>query len=256
MKTKLYTKGHDTELFKSIGNSDKQFTAQEHAYVRKVGLSEHFQSKEALLRYYLSESYYKLEVLSFLIKHIRKNNFHNCLSLGAGPCVFEYLLRCSLPIESNVVAIDFDPFLIDRAKEFFPEITAREFDFFKDDVVTFAKSFKFNFDVAFFIVSACIMDDEDFIRIFRGLKESGIKQIIDVHGGYMDHKAVIKNIIKRAHTRVGKIFTKRPVEQWSGKFLGFSRNRAELRRLYKESGFKIEKEFSLSGFKYVAILSW
>ena len=49
-------------------------------------------------------------------------------------CVLEYLLRCGMDDGSNVIVCDFDPYLMDRAKAFFPEIIAKEFDFFTGDV--------------------------------------------------------------------------------------------------------------------------
>ena len=35
------------------------------------------------------------------------------------------------------------------------------------------------------------MDDSDFIKLFKGLKDCGVKKIIDIHGGYMDRMTQI-----------------------------------------------------------------
>lgn len=259
--SKIYKTSNSEDLLRVVDNNGGKFTAEEHAYVNERGLPEHFESKEKLLRYYLSQNYHKLAILGFLIGHIHSHKSFNCLSLGAGPCVLEYLLKRALPSYSNVIATDFDTFLIEKAKWLFPEIIAEVFDFAKDDIVDFGRSFDFSFDITLFLNSAYVMEDSEFVRIFRGLKEFGVEHIIDVHGGYMDTKAFIKNLMLdifqiRKSNFIRKLLSKSQYnDQWRGKFHGYSRNRSELRRLYNRSGFKVTKEVSLGTFKYVAILS-
>ena len=65
----------------------------------------------------------------FLIDFILKNNHHNIVSFGAGATVKENLLKLTLRQKFRVVATDFDAFIVDKAKGFFPEITVKQFDF-------------------------------------------------------------------------------------------------------------------------------
>lgn len=123
--------------------------------------------------------------MAFLIPFIYDNGFKNIISLGAGQCVLEYLLRYALPEDSNVIAADFDSFFIKKAKLHFPTIIPVEFDFFKDDMGDLQKRLKIHFDLAVFWGSAYVLDDSDFIRQFRSLKSIGVKRIIDFEGGYI-----------------------------------------------------------------------
>jgi hypothetical protein len=54
---------------------------------------------------------------------------------------------------------------------------------------------------------------------------------------------------------IRKLFGKPPLSDYRGKFHGYSRSRGELRRLYKESGWRIHKEVSSGIYEYVAILN-
>ena len=59
------------------------------------------------------------------------------------------------------------------------------------------------------------------------------------------------------NTTVRTILHKPPLTECHyGKFHGYSRNRRELRKLYKKSGIEIHSEISALGYKYVAILVW
>ena len=79
-----------------------------------------------------------------------------------------------------MVAIDFDKIFIDNAQRFFPSIVAMKFDFFKDDVQTICDGAKTTFDVAFFMGSSYVMDDEEYIRILNQLKKNHVKMVIDL----------------------------------------------------------------------------
>lgn len=259
MKRKLYTLSHDLKLLKEVDNDGGQFTAEEHAYIveREFGQSV-FKTKEDLLRYYLPGNLAKIASLGFLIDMIKNNEYKSILSLGAGPCVLEYLLKLSLPEETRVIACDFDAFFIEKAKAFFPEIIAARFDFFKDDIMSLQSAIGAKFDLAVFFGSAYAMDDPEFIKLFGDLKKAGVKQMIDFHAGFMDWKHVIINVLRpiRTNSAVRKIFRRPPItrEGYWGKFHGYSRSRSELRRLYRKSGLEILREIWVAGYKYVAIL--
>lgn len=259
MKRKIYTLSHDIELLKEIDSNGGQFTAEEHAYAieKEFGQSV-FKTRETLLRSYLPSNLQKLGSLGFLIDIIKENKYKNILSLGAGQCVLEYLLKMSLAEETKVIACDFDSFFIDKAKEFFPEIVTSRFDFFKDDIISLQSNLNIEFDLAIFFGSAYVMDDPEFIRLFSDLKKGGVKRIIDFHAGYMDSKGVIKYFLQPLTTNsaMRRLFHKPPItkETFRGKFHGYSRSRSELRRLYRKSEWSILREISVSGYKYVGIL--
>ena len=114
MIKKLYTHSHSIDLLKEIDNDGEQFTAEEHAYIMKTEFGKNvYKTRENLLRVYLPGNLLKLGSLGFLIESIKQNGYSNIISLGAGQCVLEYLLKISLSEESQVCACDFDSFFID-----------------------------------------------------------------------------------------------------------------------------------------------
>ena len=114
------------------------------------------------------------------------------------------------------------------------------------------------FDIAVCFGSAYVMDDTDFVRVFRALKRIGVKELVDFHAGYMDLKHFCFNLLGpiSKNRTVRKMFGKSSMieDEYIGKFHGYSRNRAELRRLYREANLKVLEETSVGGYKYVAIV--
>jgi len=258
MKTRLYTKFHDIELLKEVDNNGEIFTAEEHSYVSERSNVDMFQSKESLIYSYLAYgSRTRLHALGFIIDYMNTNGFLNILSLGAGQCVMEYLLRLGLPKNAHVVATDFDSFYISKATNFFHNIIPIKFDFIKDNVRQFHKKVGIDFDIAIFFGSAYVMDDLQFIGLFHELKEIGTKRIIDFHAGYIDWKAYVMNILSplRKSREIRRLFRKPPLGKghYQGKFHGYGRSRNELRKLYKLAGLDLIREASISDYKYVAI---
>jgi len=284
MKLKIYTKSHNEALLRKIDNSGGLFTAEEHSYVMKTEFEKDFESKESILRAYLSTSPRKLSALAFLIEYVNAHKFDNIISLGAGHCVLEYLLKCAIPEESNVVAVDFDSFLIEKTKLHFPSIIAETFDFFKDDIGQLQDKLDIKFDLAIFWGASYVMDDPQFIHLFNRLRQSGVKQIIDFHAGYLPYTRlplrvlnmsmtsivrklgkmkIVNKIISRIKPEswirkikiVNKIIRKISPEYYRGKFHGYCRTRGELRRLYKKAGLHLLKETPVRAYyKYIAIL--
>lgn len=256
MKKKIYTKSHDLELLKEVDNDGGQFTADEHAYVIENDQADMFKTKENLLRYNLPQSLDKLAALGFLFEAIEKEKHLNILSLGAGTCMLEYLLKLSLPEETRVIACDFDGYLIEKAKSFFPEITAAKFDFFTDDIETLLAQLGVRIDIAVFFGSAYVMDDEQFVKLFDGLRKAGAKEVVDFHAGYMGLKDKVKTLLLPiSQNRVlRKMFGKKPLDAYPGKFHGYSRDRSELLKLYRKSGFVVRKEIVAGGYEYVAVM--
>jgi SAM-dependent methyltransferase len=259
MKRKIYTLSHNLAILKEIDNTGGQFTASEHSYATKKEFGETiYKTKENLLRHYLPVYLPLLSNLGFLIDSIRKNEYKNILSLGCGPSVLEHILKMLLPEESKLIACDFDAFIVEKVRKFFPELIVERFDFFKDDVKILQSKLNIEFDLVVFFASAYVMDDPGFIKLFSSLKKVGVKQVIDFHAGYLSTKDVIISYLKPLTTNpiVRKWFHKPPVTEkgYRGKFHGYERTRSELRRLYKNSGLELQKEISVSSFKYVAIL--
>jgi len=253
MKRRIYVEAHEAETMKETPEVS-QVTSEEHASLIEKRYAERFRSKDSLISWYLSENERKLPALDFLTKYIKEKNFSNILSLGAGPCVLEYLLKSALP-ELKVVATDYDSLFIRKAKILLPEIIPIEFDFFKDKIADLWASLGIRFDIAVFFGSSYVMDDPQFVNLFRGLKDAGVKRVIDFCGGYMDLKEVVCSALLpvRRSASLRKLFRKPPLNL--RKFHGYARSRGELRRLYREAGFSVLQERPIGGYKYVAILA-
>lgn len=283
MKLKIYTKSHNETLSREIDNNGGQFTAEEHSYVMKAEFEKDFESKESLLRAYLSTNPRKLLALAFLIEYVNTHTSCNIISLGAGYCVLEYLLKCAISEESKVIVTDFDSFLIEKAKLHFPSIISEEFDFFRDDIGKLQERLDIKFDLAVFLGASYVMDDPQFIHLFARLREIGVRHIIDFHGGFIPYYRVPLCVLNRSTSylvnRLGKIkiageiincikpesqvrkikiankiLRKMKPEYYRGKFHGYCRTRGELRKLYKKAGLTLLKETSVSSYRYVAIL--
>jgi len=246
VKYKLYTKAHNEKILKTVDNDGGQFTAEEHAYVIEKEFKKYYKNKDALLGWYLPEAASSFVPLRWLIQHIKENGFKNIISMGAGNCVHEYILKCALPEECNVTATDFDSFYIEKSKSFFLSINSITFDFFKDDI----SMLNSNFDLAVFFGSAYVMNDEQFIHLFKQLKENNVKQIIDFHAGYIPYEHVPKYFVGNVLRKLNLL------TNYRGKFHGYVRTKDELRYLYKETGAKSVVEKSIYPYKYVAICNF
>jgi hypothetical protein len=262
MKYKGYTLSHDHDLLHKIDNNGGQFTAKEKAFIMKKehgGFKGRFSSKSQLLREL--PRYTMGPRLSFLQEYIELNNYSSILSMGAGSCVQEYLLKMILPENTKIVCTDFDEYSISKAKEFFGNSSKAgkkkggglipiHFDFFNDNIDELISELDFKIDVAIFLASSYVMDDEKFIELFKSIGENGITTIIDFHAGYIDLKEYVAYSLKT----IKNIFSKGT--KYQGKFHGYFRSRKEIRRLYALSGWTISRETSVVGTPYVAILKY
>jgi len=255
MKRKLFTTTPRADLLKKIDLNTGPFTADEHAYLNKQEYGDKFLSRDKLLRWNLSQSNQMLTALDFFIMHLIETGFTNILSLGSGKCVTEYLLQCALP-DLKVIATDFDSYLIDKAKNFFPNIISIRFDFIKDILQKLQNDLSCNFDIAVFFGSSYVMDDSEFVHLFNELKRIGVKEIIDFHAGYMDFRSIIYHmgfLLFNKIIRILRIKKLKLKDEVLRKFHGYTRSRSELRRLYKESDLNLVQEISVGTYKYVAI---
>ena len=225
MKFKIYTETYSEEIRDACNH---RYTSQEYSTLISKQNSDKYSSKKDILRDFLSKDSRKLIALDYLIQHIQKRNYHNILSLGSGTCVIEYLLSCALPKNTNIVATDFNEFCLSKSKIFFPEIISEKFDF------------------AFFLGSAYVLDDDEYVDVLRQLQDSGIDGIIDFSPALVPYAKLPLMILGEIKNSITKSF--------QGKFHGYSRTKNDFRYIYKKTGFQIEKEFQLGPYDYVSVL--
>lgn len=259
MKLRLYTKtSANLDLLKNIDSCGGKFTSEEHAMLIKSELEGVVKTKEEYLHNYLLGNWVKLSSLEFLIKRIIDNQYNNILSFGSGYCVLEYLLKLSLPKGAKVIATDFDSYLIQKANIFFPEISSSVFNFSTDDMKDFQKALDLKFDIAVFFGSTYVMEDGEFIKLLRGLKNNGMREIVDFNADYMRVNDFLYYFLEPIckSNLIRKLCGKVPIDknEYIGKFHGYLRSRGELRYLYRKSGLRIVKETSVGPYKYVVML--
>ena len=224
----------------------QRFTADEHSSIVEQEFSAVLSTKESVVREFLSKEGSKLMALAYMIRFAYRHNARKILSLGAGTCVMEEFLRQALPEDSIVVAIDFDKFFIDNAQRFFPSIVAMKFDFFTDDLKTICDATKTTFDVAIFMGSSYVMDDDEHIRILNQLKKNQVKMVIDMTPTLILYQKLPRVILGEIKCTL--------THEYRGKFHGFQRTKQEFRNLYKKAGWTLKEESVVGGYNYVAIL--
>lgn len=246
MKAKLYTSSYTPEVLAAL-SPESRFTATEHAYLTERSVPARFASRDSLIQWYLAIDAVKLPAVDFLANHLRQSGLRRILSLGAGFGVLESLLKERLPDDAVVVASEFDSYMVEQAHRLLPNITAVQFDMIRDDARRLAQWTPF--DAAVFFGSAYVLDDPEFVSLLERLKTLGVRQIIDFHAGYMNWLGVLKSAVLRLPGV--KVF-----RQPRGKFHGYSRSRAELRRIYRESACRIRTEVRVGPYSYVALLEY
>lgn len=259
MKHKLYTYSYDEENLKGI-IIDKLFTSKEHSLAEKKQWGLNYKTKEDLFRAYLPAAYKSLANCQNLVDLIINNNLQNIISFGAGAPVREYLLKLILPIKFNVVATDFDTFIIKKVEKYFPEITVKEYDFANQDLKIFLNQNNLKIDLAIFFGSSYVMDDHDFIRVFKDLRNNGARYIIDYNAGYISFKEQLKlyfipNFIRNKSILRKLTGRKNLSNRSKGKFHGYARSRDSLRKLYTKSGWNIKDYTKDQDNNYIAILN-
>lgn len=227
---------------------------EESARLLERKVHEHFEDRDTLIRWYLESDENNVEALCLVYRFMLAHRYRHIVSLGAGPCVIEHLLSRWLSDESRIVAAEYNPYYIEKAKAFFPSIHVEPFDFFRDDVSTLKRHFTHNCDLAVFFASAYTMDDDTFVKQFSKLKELGVNAVIDFHAGFMSWRSLPVLMLSALQWRVARTFKmRRFTEGWF--FHGYARTKGELRRLYREAGLVVAQELSLRHqYRYVAVL--
>jgi hypothetical protein len=243
MKIKIFTLSHPVE---DLVDCNTRFSSIEHTQVVQKANKGSDLSKEIILREFLSQESMKLIALNFLIQQIQLNKCSMILSLGSDNCVIEYLLSLAMPKDAKIVATDFNDFFIGNSKKYFPEIISERFDFFNDTIEELSKRVNVKFDFAYFLGSAYVMDDEEYISILSQIRKGGIKQIIDFSPAFIPYSHAPIAWMGELKWELNHNFR--------GKFHGFRRTSNEYRKIYKQAGWIIEHEKSFGHYQYVANL--
>ena len=233
----------------------RRLTLEESIPICRAEWGGYFQDKETLLQWFLNTESNNHGALLFLCRELLKHRYRGVLSLGAGSCVTEYLLKQWLPDDTEIVAVDHNPYYIDKARQLFPSLKVQQFDFFNDDVADLGKLFNKGCEVAVFFGSAYSMDDETFVKLFAGLRALGVHAVIDFHAGFIRYRRIpLELLTELKWTLVDRLRLKSLMR---GVFVhGYARTRSELRKLYKQAGFTSIQETSVPPqFRYVSVLS-
>lgn len=245
VRFRAYTRSHRDDLLRAM-NPESIFSSEEYSLLTR---HEAFgiQSKADLIRWDLElGNTKKLGALGFLIDYLNAQGLRNIVSFGSGRCVMEYVLRLGLPHDANVVATDFNMEFVRLASTYLDGITAVLFDLTKDDPRDLQEKLKFRFDVAIFFGSTAVLDDDEFVRFFRRLGETGVKVTIDLPaGGFIPLRRVPRALAREALARLRN--------NYRGKLHGYHRTRGALRRLYHAGGVTLINEFAIEPYDYVAI---
>jgi len=121
------------------------------------------------------------------------------------------------------------------------------------------KEVRIDFDLVVMFGSSCIMDNEEFVRLFSQLKEIGARQMIDFQHNYISPWYLVEiattfclmNLKKSPTLR--KLFSKPPLPENPRKFQAYLRSASELRKLYRQSGVHLREETSAGEYPYIAI---
>ena len=248
----------------TVKKENEILSGEEHSKLSEIDLGEFFVDRKSTLRWYFSylANYTKITSLGLLVKTLVDRAKDNpdaigggVLSLGAGPCVLEHMLADILP-DMRVYACDYDSYMIDNARRQFKNITASQFDFYKDDAQTFVRDNDIRFVVMF--GSSCSMDDEKYRDFLRGLHDSPVEGIITFEAGMVPPSSLMKSYIITLLYCCKHYFLTRDKKTLlrTGCFHAFCRTKSEFRRIYKASGWKFrELDKSLQTYPLISLLT-
>ena len=229
-----------SDVAKGIGGTDRLLTAEEHTAMSALDFEKNYESREALYHWYFNylSNIEKLDVVTKIVNLIKSTGSKKIISLGCGPGVLEYLIKIILGDEIDIVALDYDGFLVDKGNALLGDkVKFDRFDFYNDDVVALCNRTKA--DMIIMIGSACSMDNEMYERFLSDCKRTEVKYILSFEaavGGMAWRVARAKFLlvsIKHYFQRVPHMMVK------AGH--AYNRSISELKRIYKKSGWKTEK---------------
>jgi len=238
MKKKLFTctGSHEED---NLAKLDKEnlFTSEERSWISEQELKNtYLSSKDKLLEWSIKENAgLKFAAINEAANRISEKGFKKILSLGSGMSDNEYFLHLGVEKNVEIISSEYDTYAVKKSNEYFPEFKTIKFDL-NYDLVT---SLNEKFDAVIFFGAAYAMDDKEFIRLFKDIKEAGIKEIMDFHAGYITNIERIKYYLRPTYKFLKNTFSNQKVYQ--GKFHGFGRTRKELLRLYSAAGWETHK---------------
>jgi hypothetical protein len=156
--------------------------------------------------------------------------------LGSGTCSIEYLTY--LLIGVDLYCLDYDIFYIENAKKHFKGIHPVVFNFITEPIEPIVNCY--NIEFAYFCSSSATMNDTEFVSVFRSLKKSGVKSIIDFTG-CISLRRCCKLLLRRN-------------KKIEGQFHSFYRTKNHLRKLYRKAGWNIAREFKNYCYNYIVEL--
>jgi len=107
---------------------------------------------------------------------------------------------------------------------------------------------KTTFDVAIFVGSSYVMDDDEYIRILNQLKKNDVKKVIDLTPTLVLYHKLPFVILNEIQLRCF-------APHWDrGKFHGFMRTKHDFRNIYKNASWTLKEETAVGQYNYVAIL--
>lgn len=252
MIRKVYTRPLPPGLASRIGDNRRVMTAEEHALFTAGEVGASFESRDALVRWYMEGHSAKLPAVELAAREARARGYRSVLSLGSGPCVLEWELSRALP-GCKVVASDYDAVWTERAGRLFPGLAVLRFDFAAGDLPALFKEFGGAPDMAVFFGSSYVMTDEQFLRVFRALRESGVREVIDFQAAFLGWMDCLREWSPATALKkigfVRRVFGKGPV----GRFHGYARSRGALRRLYSAAGWRLAGECAAGSYRYAGI---
>lgn len=241
---------------KKIGDEKRILSAEEHSAMSELDFSSHYKSKESLIKWYYNyiSNIDKVELIPAVIKYVYANssNIRRIVSFGAGSGVLEYFISLILQDDVNIIATDYDAFLVKKGNELLGEkVEFQTFDFYKDTVEELvAKNGKI--DLAIMIGSACSMDNETHRKFLVELRENGIERIITFEAGVKSRLFMLKKKLQLLIHAIARWILKIDNRELKACH-AYQKSISEVKRIYNAAGYKY-KSINSKAYKYGFLL--
>ncbi|MDA2936670.1 hypothetical protein MYX75_00185 [Acidobacteria bacterium AH-259-A15] len=140
-------------------------------------------TKKELLDFWAERETFKIPMSRFLAELIESRGYKSVLSLGAGDAVIESIQNRWLSLDRFTVS-DFDPYVIERVRAFFPELEAHVLDI-KSQAFYESESFLREFDVLQIIGLVYVLSDKELLRFLSYLRQVNIPIILAFTGDWI-----------------------------------------------------------------------
>lgn len=238
-----YTVEYSEQAKTSHDDTGKLLTAEEHSKMSEIDFSNHFQDRDALIKWYFSylSNIDKLDIVTLMGHEINNGGISRILSIGAGPSVIENCLKEIYSEKLEILCTDYDRYIITGIKDIFPNIQAKEFDFIKDDICSLIK--EFDPDTVIMIGSGCSMDEKELEAFLSKIQKTDVKRV------YCFEAAIVSNLT------IFKICLRKIIMLFKGRYIrgvhsfhAYYRTYKETVKIYKRAGYKYEKIRGLSSY--------